>query len=137
VKLSLAPSAAVFEKQRAAAAMRRSWRLVDGSWWRIFGALLVAGVISGAAGSLFQAFAQLFSTPATFSAQSAPESAGELLAEMAPFLAISMVLSVLGQIVVSVFPPLVTSLIYVDQRIRKENLAPALLQAAGDPTSGR
>ncbi|MGW7430616.1 oxidoreductase [Streptomyces sp. NPDC054861] len=133
VKLSLAPSAAVFEKQRAVEAMRRSWRLVHGSWWRIFGALLVAGLISGMAGSFFQLFAQLFSSPMTFTAETAPESPGEVLAEMAPFLAASLILSTLGQIVVSVFPPLVTSLVYVDQRIRKENLAPVLLQAAGSP----
>ncbi|MET9435341.1 oxidoreductase [Streptomyces sp. NPDC006551] len=135
VKLSLAPSAAVFERQRAVAAMRRSWRLVDGSWWRIFGSLLVAGLISGMAGSLFQAFAQVFSTPASFTAgATAPESPGEVLADLAPFLAITLILSLIGQIVASVFPPLVTSLLYVDQRIRKENLAPALLQAAGEPS---
>ncbi|MFJ8666007.1 oxidoreductase [Streptomyces sp. NPDC093600] len=137
VKLSLAPSAAVFEGQRAVAAMRRSSELVRGSWWRIFGSLLAAGFIAGAAGSVFQMFAQVFSTPASFGGSNPPETPGELLAELAPVLVIVMILSMLGQMLASVFPPLVTGLLYVDQRIRKENLAPALIQAAGDSPVSR
>ncbi|MEE1819035.1 hypothetical protein PUR59_28995 [Streptomyces sp. SP18ES09] len=44
------------------------------------------------------------------------------------FLAVGQLI---GQGLVSVFPPLVTALLYVDQRLRKENLGPELARAAG------
>ncbi|MFE1230168.1 oxidoreductase [Streptomyces sp. NPDC058745] len=136
VKLSLAPAAAVFEDQRAMAAMRRSWQLVTGSWWRIFGALLVAGIIASVVNfALQQVFGAIASIPTAFPADdgTGPESFTEVLALLGPGLVIAAIGSLAGQILSSVLPPLVAGLVYVDQRIRKENLAPALVQAAGAP----
>jgi hypothetical protein len=44
--LSLAPAAVVLERQPVMAALRRSRALVRGSWWRVFGILLLAAIIS-------------------------------------------------------------------------------------------
>ncbi|MFD9032463.1 oxidoreductase [Streptomyces sp. NPDC059567] len=134
VKLSLAPSAAVFEGQGAAAAMRRSSALVSGSWWRIFGTLLVAGVMAAMVNWLMQqVFSLLIQLPGSFMEPSDADSASELLLALAPVLVFVVLGSMVAQAVCSVFPPLVTALVYVDQRIRKENLAPALLEAAAEP----
>ncbi|MFD0142075.1 hypothetical protein ACFVGW_06670 [Streptomyces sp. NPDC127129] len=134
VKLSLAPTAAVFEGQGATASMRRSGELVRGSWWRIFGALLVAGLMAGMANWLIQqVLSTLLSFPVSLTAASDVETPGEVMIALVPVLVIAVVGGMLAQAVCSVFPPLVTGLVYVDQRIRKENLAPALVQAAGTP----
>ncbi|WP_030322536.1 hypothetical protein [Streptomyces flavochromogenes] len=131
VKFSLAPAAAVMEGQGPVASMRRSSQLVRGDWWRVFGCLLAAGIMASVVGMLIQ---QVLSTVA-----SAPlalsDFSGEESATMVASLSVIFTFLILGQLVsqavVSVFPPLVTALVYVDQRIRKENLAPELTRAAG------
>ncbi|MFF3318793.1 oxidoreductase [Streptomyces sp. NPDC003035] len=131
VKFSLAPSAAVLEGQGTMAAMRRSSELVRGSWWRIFGCTLAAGAIAAAVNwGLQQVLSLLLSAPLSFSEDASPESTGEYLLLLVPVLVIAVIGSLVGQFVSSVFPPLVTGLLYIDQRIRKENLAPALAEAA-------
>ncbi|MFF8274597.1 oxidoreductase [Streptomyces lateritius] len=131
VKFSLAPAAAVFEGQPATAAMRRSSQLVRGSWWRIFGALLAAGAMAAMANwAIQQVFSALLSLPAPFEGAETADSAGEVLISLAPVLVVAVIGSMVAQAVCSAFPPLVTGLVYVDQRIRKENLAPVLAEAA-------
>ncbi|MEU9864399.1 oxidoreductase [Streptomyces sp. NPDC047971] len=138
VKLSLAPSAAVFEGQGAVASMRRSSRLVHGSWWRVFGALLVAGIMAAVANWLIQqVFSLLLSFPASLTDPNGADSPGEVLIAFVPLLIAVVIGSMVAQAVCSVFPPLVTGLVYVDQRIRKENLAPVLAEAAGGPSFSR
>ncbi|MFG2645365.1 oxidoreductase [Streptomyces sp. NPDC048370] len=137
VKFSLAAPAAVFEGQGAMTSMRRSSRLVQGSWWRIFGALLVAGLMAGMANWLIQqVLSLLLSFPASFTDSAGADSTGEVLIAFVPLLVIAVIGSMVAQAVCSVFPPLVAGLVYVDQRIRKENLAPTLTQAAGTPSFG-
>ncbi|MEU8518396.1 oxidoreductase [Streptomyces sp. NBC_01216] len=133
VKLSLAPTAAVVEGQGAVAALRRSWHLVTGSWWRVFGALVAAAFIASAVNfALQQVFGAVAAAPTAFPVDgSEPQSPAEVLALIGPGLVIAMIGSLVGQIVSSVFPPLVTGLVYVDQRFRKEGFAPTLAQAAG------
>ncbi|MGW2019714.1 oxidoreductase [Streptomyces sp. NPDC001927] len=134
VKFSLAAPAAVFEGQGAVASMRRSSRLVQGSWWRVFGALLVAGLMAATANWMIQqVLSLLLSFPASFTDPAGADTAGEVLIAFVPLLVIAVIGSMVAQALCSVFPPLVAALLYVDQRIRKENLAPALAQAAGTP----
>ncbi|MBT2442376.1 oxidoreductase [Streptomyces sp. ISL-36] len=136
VKFSLAASAAVFEGQGATASMRRSSRLVQGSWWRIFGSLLVAGVLAAVVnGAIQQVFSVLISLPASLEGADSPGSPGEVLISLAPVLVIVVIGSMAAQAVCSVFPPLVAALLYVDQRIRKENLGPVLAEAAARTTA--
>ncbi|MFE5482889.1 oxidoreductase [Streptomyces sp. NPDC056527] len=133
VKFSLAAPAAVFEGQGATASMRRSSRLVSGSWWRVFGALLVAGLMAAMANWLIQqVLSVLISLPASFTEPSGTESASEVMLAFVPLAVFAVLGSMVAQAVCSVFPPLVTGLVYVDQRIRKENLAPALVEAAAE-----
>lgn len=130
VKFSLAPAAAVMENRGVVASMRRSSTLVRGSWWRVFGCLLVAALMAAAIGWLIQqVFSLLISVPLATTDFSGGDPAAVIasLVGVVAFLAVGQLLS---QVVVSVFPPLITSLLYVDQRIRRENLAPELARAA-------
>ena len=47
VRLYFAAQAAVVDDARGADALRRSWRLVEGAWWRTFGILIVLSILSG------------------------------------------------------------------------------------------
>ncbi|MEF9882242.1 DUF7847 domain-containing protein [Streptomyces sp. P9-A4] len=131
VKFSLAPAAAVMERQGAMASMRRSSHLVRGSWWRVFGGLVAAGIMASVVGMLIQqALSLLVSAPLAATDFSGDDSA-TMVASVVVVVTFVALGQLVGQAVVSVFPPLVTALLYVDQRIRKENLAPDLARAAG------
>ncbi|MET9672618.1 oxidoreductase [Streptomyces sp. NPDC006482] len=131
IKFSLAPAAAVMEGQGVFASMRRSSALIRGSWWRVFGILLLVGLITTIASWLIQ---QLLSTVAWIPMAGVGFTGGDAAA-LITGLSVTFTLVIIGQLIsqliVSVFPPLVTALLYVDQRIRKENLAPELARAAG------
>ncbi|MFE6067953.1 oxidoreductase [Streptomyces sp. NPDC056525] len=131
VKFSLAPAAAVMEGQGPVASMRRSSLLVRGDGWRVFGCLLAAGIMASVVGMLIQqVLSTLASTPLTLTDFSGEDS-GAVIASLIVIFTILILGQLISQVVVSVFPPLVTALLYVDQRIRKENLAPELARAAG------
>ncbi|MFF3837246.1 oxidoreductase [Streptomyces sp. NPDC001930] len=130
VKFSLAPTAAVMEGQGPVASMRRSSQLVRGDWWRVFGCLLAAGIMASVVGMLIQQALSMLATPLTAVDFSGEDSAAVVASLIAVFAFITLG-QLISQAVVSVFPPLVTALLYVDQRIRKENLAPDLARAAG------
>ena len=59
VRWSLVVPVVLLERRRPLAAMRRSWRLVRGHGWPVFGALLVASVITGVASFAFELVAGL------------------------------------------------------------------------------
>jgi hypothetical protein len=47
VRLAVSVEALVVEGRRGTQAMSRSWELVGGHWWHAFGALVVAGLLTG------------------------------------------------------------------------------------------
>ncbi|MEW2165973.1 oxidoreductase [Streptomyces sp. NPDC007084] len=134
-----APAAAVLEDASPTTAMRRSVRLVRGSWWRTFGVSLLGLAIVTTLASLVR-MPFLFTTPVFSSydpAAAHPADAAELfddvLPELLPFLALTLVTMFLTQLLTSVFVPVVTTLLYVDRRIRREGLADVLARAAATP----
>ncbi|MEU9013584.1 hypothetical protein AB0D12_28245 [Streptomyces sp. NPDC048479] len=136
VKFSLAPAAAVFEGQSSLAAMRRSSQLVRGGWWRIFGTMLLAFLIAAVASYLIQLPVNLlgmFPGAIGTSDLGSDPTALQVVVSMGGLLIVLMVSQLIGQIFVAAFPQLVAGLLYVDQRIRKENLAPTLAEAAAVP----
>ncbi|MEU5217762.1 oxidoreductase [Streptomyces sp. NPDC020807] len=130
VKFSLAPSVAVMERQGALTSMSRSSALVRDNWWRSFGTLLLISLIVNAVAMVVQQILSLLMWIPLMGA-SGGDSAGAAVV----FVVIVAVFVFLGQMVsqilVSVFPPMTTALLYVDLRIRKENLAADLTRAAG------
>ncbi|MFD5816091.1 oxidoreductase [Streptomyces sp. NPDC127038] len=143
VRFSFAPAAAVLEGASPLTAMRRSARLVRGAWWRTFGILLLGGVITFVVSLLvdvpFQ-FAMPAPQPYDFSSAQEPATVTEIYAQMLPAMGRSLVLSTIAGIFVQlfslVFMPLVGSLLYIDQRIRKEGLADVLVLASAGETPG-
>ncbi|MFD5428640.1 hypothetical protein [Streptomyces sp. NPDC127084] len=135
VRFSLAPAVAVFESQGPIQAMRRSSGLVRGEWWRVFGISVLAYVAASTLGAMVQYFAQFLGMLPTLMVS--PSSYGpdpdltDILAGLGAAMAIWTVGGLISQIITTTFPCLLTSLLYVDERLRKENLGPVLAEAAG------
>ncbi|WP_234334833.1 hypothetical protein [Streptomyces sp. NRRL S-118] len=135
VRFSLAPAAAVFEGQGTLAAMTRSAHLVRGSWWRIFGISLAGWLLAAIASYLIQLpFSLLSMAPGPAVAEDGQDGT-TMIAVIVTALVFGLLTQVVGQILTAAYPQLVTGLLYVDQRIRKENLAPALAEAAAVPSA--
>ncbi|MFD9291418.1 hypothetical protein ACFWBV_24680 [Streptomyces sp. NPDC060030] len=139
IKVCLAPATVVFEGQGPVAALRRSAQLVKGDWWRVFGITLLAGLMAAVAGYVIQipfTFLGLFpGMIGTASLDEDPSPAAVVVA-MSGYLIATMLGMTLSQIISTTFPQLVTGLLYVDRRIRTENLGPVLAEAAGVPPQG-
>lgn len=124
VRFSLAPAVAVFERQGAAMALRRSWRLVRGTWWRTFGLLALALLIATVIGSVLRIGLNVIETIPVGSGSGSDPS----------FIEMMLVVGVLGQsihhLLITALLQLVAGVLYVDRRIRTEELAPALAEAA-------
>jgi MFS family permease len=131
-KFLLAPAAAVIEEQGPVAALRRSAALVRGSWWRIFGCTLLMILIVGTVAGMVQ---QVVSIVAVLPMSLVPvddrTGPGAAFSAMMGVMGVVGLVQLLVQAAMAPFQPLVTSLLYVDQRIRKENLAPTLAESAG------
>jgi hypothetical protein len=109
-------------------ALRRSAELVRGSWWRLFGILLLILLI---AGIISQVISVPFALPTFFLDE--PPTDSQFL--------ITLVISALGGIVAATitapFTAAATALLYVDRRIRREGLDIELARAAGVSIPGR
>ena len=118
VRLSLAPCALVLERIGVRQSLRRSWALVKGDWWRVFGISLLTLVIAGFVTLLIQLPFELVGGGLD----------GDALATRA------LVFSAIGGIVASTliqpFSAGVRALLYVDRRMRAEGLDVALAAAA-------
>ena len=105
---SLTIQAVIVEGYRPVGALRRSFTLVRGSWWRVFGITLVSGLV---------AFGLAIIAAIPFTVLSMILEAGG-----ATFL-VSAILSLGGVVVGIVVPPvliIVGTLLYYDLRVRKE-----------------
>jgi hypothetical protein len=126
VFFALASPALILERARVGQAFGRSRKLVGGSFWRVFGILLLAAVISWAIGFVIGipfnlgsgAFSNLFST-------------GDIPAVSFGALLLQSVGTVIAQTITTPFIALVTVLVYIDQRMRKEGMDIELARAAG------
>ncbi|RPK86848.1 hypothetical protein EES46_20425 [Streptomyces sp. ADI98-10] len=133
VRFSLAPTVVVFENQRPVAALRRSAQLVRDSWWRVFGVGLLAYALASMIGYMIQMpFQMIGMLPGLFDPADvdADPSGGELIAVLGGLMLLSFISQMVAQLFTAVFPPLVVGLLYVDRRMRTENLGPVLAEAA-------
>ncbi|MFJ4688290.1 hypothetical protein [Streptomyces sp. NPDC088789] len=129
VRFSLAPPALMLEKQGILKAMRRSARLVRGSWWRVFGILLLAMIIT-------YLIAMIIAVPfALFASLADGDGIGSIIDGTSDFgwtfLIVSGIGSVIGSTITLPIMAGVTVLLYIDQRIRREALDLDLARAAG------
>ncbi|MEU8436614.1 hypothetical protein AB0F18_27650 [Streptomyces sp. NPDC029216] len=140
VRFSLAPAVAVCEGLGPVAAMRRSARLVGGGWWRTFGITALGYLLATVVGYVVQLPFVLIGVFALVPTIMGAGDGGDPAALVLGF-GVYLASILLGTAVSAVFqvgyPQLVLSLLYVDQRIRKENLAEALVASAAAPAPGR
>ena len=119
VKFAFTSSAVVLEGLGPVDAMKRSWSLSKGSFWRILGRIwligIVTGLISGVLGAVVGAILGV--------GAAAADSVG-LLVAFSAFLS-----ALLSAVVIPVQSSFYT-LMYLDERMRKENLAPMIAQEA-------
>ncbi|MFD0267493.1 hypothetical protein ACFVGY_12975 [Streptomyces sp. NPDC127106] len=131
-RFGLASAVVVLEEVGPVAALRRSTALVRGAWWRIFGISLLGGMIAGAIGWMMQLPFNFIGTFALIPAMAEmPEDgggpSGGLIAGLVFALFLVFFGAAAGQMFQIGFTQLVSSLLYVDQRMRREGLAEALL----------
>ncbi|GGS52669.1 proline-rich domain-containing protein [Streptomyces violaceus] len=130
IRFSLASPALMLEKQGIKKAMSRSAKLVQGTWWRIFGIQLLATIIANVVASIIV-------IPFTFlaAALSGDGVTGWLNSGGADlgwtFLIVSGIGAVIGSMITFPITAGVTVLLYIDQRIRREALDLELARAAG------
>lgn len=118
VRLGIAAPALVLERTGVLAAVRRSWSLTAGSFWRIFGILALAWII-------VTVLTWALMVPVTF-----VSFLGTGVATSPAYLLGSTVLSVLISALTTPFLAAVEALVYIDVRIRREGLDVELARAA-------
>jgi hypothetical protein len=97
VFLSMSIPVLVIENRRGREALKRSWQLVSGHFWHVLGVLIVAGIITGVISSVIRAF-----------------GGSNWVA--------GWIFSAIAQIITAPFSALVSVLLYLDLRARKEAL---------------
>lgn len=103
VRLAFAPVALVVEGHRGSGALRRSWRLTKGFFWRTLGTLLLSGLIVGIVSGIL-------SIPGEMAVQALGPDAWP----------ISALVTALATVLLTPFGTVVIVLLYFDLRIRKE-----------------
>ncbi len=116
IRFSLAAPAVVLERLGPVNALRRSWRLVTSSFWRLFGILLLTVIIVFVAGLVLQI--PFYVGRGLLGSESA---AGIILAGIGGIIVGAITRPVLAG---------VTVLLYLDMRMRKEGLDLVLRDAA-------
>src|SRR5215218_3113657 len=98
VRLAVSVEALVVEGRRGTQAMGRSWELVGGHWWHAFGALVVAGLLTGVVNAVITA---PFNNTGWF---------------------VQAIAAAVATVITLPYGVLVGVLLYLDLRARKENL---------------
>jgi hypothetical protein len=125
VSWAIAVPALMVERCGVIESMRRSWRLVRGSRWRVFGIILLAQIIAGFVG-------QIIAVPFAFIGVIFDGLGGGLEGGIPIATLISSALAgVIATTITLPFTAGVTALLYVDQRMRREGLDLQLARAAG------
>jgi hypothetical protein len=98
VRLAVSVEALVVEGRRGTQAMGRSWELVGGHWWHAFGALVVAGLLTGVVNAVITT---PFNNTGWF---------------------VQAIAAAIATVITMPYSVLVGGLLYLDLRARKENL---------------
>ncbi len=130
VSLSLAPATIVLERSGPVAAFGRSIRLVRGGWWRTFGVLLTANILTGLVASVIMlpVMGILLATILGGAVATGADSLAPGLMVLA--MVVTALASLLVQGLVQPFSSAMIALVYLDRRFRTEALAVDLLAEA-------
>jgi hypothetical protein len=141
IMVRMAGPVVVLERERVTASLSRSWRLVRGSFWRVFGITLLAGLIVLVTAGVLQIPFTLLSSLAGGSSSPLSGGGGAFLGGAGGSV-VGVIISAIGGIVAgAVTRPIsagVAVLLYVDLRMRREGLDLVLqtATASGQDTAG-
>lgn len=122
VKFLFSQSAIVLEEATVTGAFKRSWNLTKGQFWRIFGIYIVISLMTGVASSVVTGPLGMIQTYAPFTSKAA----------LVIITSISLFLQILVSGLILAVSCSGTVLLYMDVRMRKENLAESLIAASKD-----
>jgi hypothetical protein len=117
VSYAFATPAVVLEGRGVIAALTRSYRLIKGAWWRTFGLLILTQLIAGLIGGAVQ-------TPFSGAAFFVLVAEGPELSDLmqALYVGLTAIGGVIAGTLTYPFSAGVTTLLYVDRRMRREGL---------------
>lgn len=124
VRTSLATPAVTLERMSPVTALKRSWALTRGQFWRIFGITLLASIVASVVGAIVTVPASI--VVAALAAASGDGTSVDAL----PMLLVMQAASLLAAALTTPFTASVTGLLYIDQRIRREALDVRLMAEA-------
>jgi len=126
VRLLLGTAICVLERVGPVRSLGRSWALSVGRWWRLLGVSLLAQIIAAVVGSIIAVpFAVVLGVAAALGGDSETTSVGFIVA-----LTLGTLLS---SLITLPFATGVSSLLYIDTRMRREGLDITLAAAASAP----
>lgn len=131
VKFMLAPAIAVCENRGPIQAMKRSWQLTAGSWWRVFGISILAAIIASTIAGIISIPIGLLTGMIT--SLMYPTGSADPANVMTVFVIQQAISGFIGAIIGAVtmaFQSGVSALLYVDLRMRRNGLDVTLLQEA-------
>jgi len=128
VMLGFAPTLIVLERLDVVPAMKRSFALVKGDFWRVFGIVVLAQLVSGM-------IAGAVSLPFTFAGQLLLIMGSASTSGIVFGLILTAIGGAIGQIITSPFNAGVVVLLYTDRRIRAEAFDLVLQTGAAVPPS--
>jgi hypothetical protein len=140
-KTSLAPSVIMLERAGVRAGIARSWRLVRGGFWRVFGAQALVVLICSVASQIVTSPVSILYTVGIGLAFPTGGPGGDVngaaLGLSVASYALLMLVSLVIGAVTAVVQAAASCLVYVDQRMRREGLDLVLSRYVEDVQAGR
>nr|WP_042194518.1 hypothetical protein [Kibdelosporangium sp. MJ126-NF4]CEL21378.1 FIG00761799: membrane protein [Kibdelosporangium sp. MJ126-NF4]CTQ96055.1 FIG00761799: membrane protein [Kibdelosporangium sp. MJ126-NF4] len=125
VLFSLASTALILEGAKVGTSLTRSRLLVNGAWWRTFGILILATIIASLIGQIVQ-------IPFTLATGGLYDATGfGLSPNFTGALLLGALAGIIAETITMPFVAGVTTLIYVDRRMRREGMDIELARQAG------
>jgi hypothetical protein len=137
VRLALATPALVLEDLRVVAALRRSWSLTAGRFWRTLGILFVCNALAAVVQYVLSFVLQVVAMVLGVGAGSALDSSTAEVVAGLLLIGGSVVGSLVGAMATQPFLAAVSALLYTDLRIRKEGFDLALARAVAAGAAAR
>lgn len=135
VKLSLVPSAIVLERAGVLAAVRRSWRLVDGYFWKTLGIQYLIAFIVGTVSQVVLTPITIIYTMSVSVLDPTGATAEDWIAPAVLYVVL-IIVSLLVASITSVVQSATLAFIYIDLRMRKEGLDLELIRFVEARQSG-
>jgi hypothetical protein len=126
-RLALAPAAALLERSGVRTSLKRSGVLIRGSWWRVFGILILTLVIASIVSNVIQVPFHIFGAGSVGGLTNPDDTTTRVLV-------LSYIGAGVAQTIVAPFTAGVRALLYIDRRMRAEGLDVALSAAAAQRT---